>query len=559
MAKVNRTVLDSSVPTITEFSTGGVVRTKFDLFQYNNELWEWNGDVPHVVPSNSSPNTAGGTGAGLWVNLGSSELKDELVNGDGSLIGIKYPDSDVAFTLHGFATLTVLADAFIDKVGSVTAGLHSACDYVRAHGGGSVVLSSKTYLLEDEFIPRNNVKVYGNSGGYWSSPTTLKWAGTDGTGKCVVRASSGAVGTLTSTALSGTGLIDCHIDADGCDVGLYSQYVTGRSEFSGLVVKKATVVNTYILKSWFCDYHDISSIQGKGKGTVIGQPLFGESGQMNVNACGFTSLKAHSNGSAVPAGSDVVTDGVGLVLGKYMNSNFIPSIQSEANVGIGVLAYSTFTNSIGAMYIEANAYNMADSIKNCGFMFEHGGSNSALSIASLHLANTQYIINNVDLGLIVQSIGRNDNINSFQGTGRVLSVGNNLRAFSSTEWSKLASDNVILVAGKNLNTQYNSSFDSMSFVLAENIGYPHIVVVPRANYTLSNDLVLRLESHTTGTNFGKNFTARVPIVRRISNATKGFQYLRMPSPTGNTAAHFDVYVMYARERMGGQILPRLYL
>lgn len=484
-------------------------------------------------------------------------IHEELKNGDGSLIGLSYNDSETSFDANSFAQLTVYADLFIEKHVRVIDGIHAACDYVKRKGGGYVHLSQKTYLLEDEIIPRDTVKIVGNLGGYWSGLSTLKWAGGDGTNKCVIRASSAPLGSLTTTALASTGVVDCHIDAEGCDVGFYSQYVTNGSDFSGLVVKNATKINIYILKSWFCDYKNISSIRSKGKGIVIAQPMFGEVGQMNVNACGFSSLKAHSNGVNTPNGSSSVENGTGIVLGMFMAANFIESIQAEGNKGLGLLSYSTYTNSIGSLYIESNAANLDDSIKNCGFMYESGGSFSALSISSLHLAINQYVINNVDLGLIIQSLGRNDNVASFKGTGRALITSSNLGNFSATDWSKIASDNIEIMSGKKVNFRYNSSFDAMSCLLSVKIGYPHIVIVPRDNYTYTNDLILRFLSHTSGANFGKEFVKDTPIIRRISPLTKGFQKLDLSSDVRATDTYFDVYVMYAKARMGGQAHPTL--
>ncbi|QAX92390.1 tail fiber protein [Providencia phage vB_PstP_PS3] len=93
MAKVNRTVLHDSVPTFQEFSTGGVVRTKYDLFKNKDGLWEWHGTFPKTVPAGSTPESTGGIWSdtnpdGLWVNVGDVSLREDLISGDGALIGV---------------------------------------------------------------------------------------------------------------------------------------------------------------------------------------------------------------------------------------------------------------------------------------------------------------------------------------------------------------------------------------------------------------------------------------------------------------------------------------
>ncbi|QQK88401.1 hypothetical protein [Providencia phage PSTRCR_114] len=83
MAKVNRTVLHDSVPTFQEFSTGGVVRTKYDLFKNTDGLWEWRGEFPKTVPAGSTPESYGGIWSdanpnGLWVNVVDVSLRSEV-------------------------------------------------------------------------------------------------------------------------------------------------------------------------------------------------------------------------------------------------------------------------------------------------------------------------------------------------------------------------------------------------------------------------------------------------------------------------------------------------
>lgn len=57
MSKINRTVLHHEVPTVQDFVTGGVVRTKNDIFRdTSNALWFYIGSTfPYYVPSGSTP------------------------------------------------------------------------------------------------------------------------------------------------------------------------------------------------------------------------------------------------------------------------------------------------------------------------------------------------------------------------------------------------------------------------------------------------------------------------------------------------------------------------
>lgn len=80
MTKVNRTVLHDSVPTLNSFKTGGVVRTSTDMFKNSEGLFEWQGVVPHEVPADSTPESAGGIGVGAWVLVASSSAGLSVYN-----------------------------------------------------------------------------------------------------------------------------------------------------------------------------------------------------------------------------------------------------------------------------------------------------------------------------------------------------------------------------------------------------------------------------------------------------------------------------------------------
>ncbi|AGZ17289.1 virion protein [Proteus phage PM16] len=94
MSKINRTVLHESVPTIQEFSLGGTVRTRFDLFRDSDyRIWQYLGDVPFLVPPLSTPTSTGGILSssnkdGKWVDTGATVLEDKLKSPEGyKLIG----------------------------------------------------------------------------------------------------------------------------------------------------------------------------------------------------------------------------------------------------------------------------------------------------------------------------------------------------------------------------------------------------------------------------------------------------------------------------------------
>lgn len=90
MVKVNRTVLHDSVVTVQEFSKGGTARVSTDYFKNDSGLWQWDGEFPKAVPASSTPQSSGGVGTGAWIGVDGVALREDIKNGDGSLIGTVY-------------------------------------------------------------------------------------------------------------------------------------------------------------------------------------------------------------------------------------------------------------------------------------------------------------------------------------------------------------------------------------------------------------------------------------------------------------------------------------
>lgn len=71
------------------FTTGATIKKPNEVLfnEENNEYYKWTGSFasgPKVVPSNSTPESTGGIGAGKWLSVGDSTLRGELAESDGS-------------------------------------------------------------------------------------------------------------------------------------------------------------------------------------------------------------------------------------------------------------------------------------------------------------------------------------------------------------------------------------------------------------------------------------------------------------------------------------------
>lgn len=70
------------------FTFGQTVNTKNELLVHDDVKYRWDGALPKVIDPGSTPETSGGIGTGVWVGVGDTSLRNNLIHGDGSFIGV---------------------------------------------------------------------------------------------------------------------------------------------------------------------------------------------------------------------------------------------------------------------------------------------------------------------------------------------------------------------------------------------------------------------------------------------------------------------------------------
>lgn len=75
---------------VDSFEDGAVITSRYQALHWlhNGEYYRWDGDLPKSVPAGSAPESSGGVGIGKWVGVGDASLRNDLKNGNGSLISI---------------------------------------------------------------------------------------------------------------------------------------------------------------------------------------------------------------------------------------------------------------------------------------------------------------------------------------------------------------------------------------------------------------------------------------------------------------------------------------
>ncbi|WP_256682565.1 hypothetical protein [Klebsiella michiganensis] len=68
------------VPAIGSFEKGSLLTQRFEvlLWESTDEYWRWDGEFPKSVSADSTPETAGGTGKGMWIDVTDATLRANL-------------------------------------------------------------------------------------------------------------------------------------------------------------------------------------------------------------------------------------------------------------------------------------------------------------------------------------------------------------------------------------------------------------------------------------------------------------------------------------------------
>lgn len=165
---VNRRVFQQIImdmgfqPLAGSFQTGATITSRNQCLQDTSTgvFYSWNGALPKVVPTGSTPATAGGVGAGAWVDRTDLTLASDLASKSGSgLVGYQPAGTGTVVTtvqsklretvsVFDFMTAAQIADvlagtASIDVTTSIQAALNA---------GKRVILPNGIYKITDTLI-----------------------------------------------------------------------------------------------------------------------------------------------------------------------------------------------------------------------------------------------------------------------------------------------------------------------------------------------------------------------------------------------------------------------
>lgn len=396
----------------------------------------------------------------------------------------------------------------------------------------TIFLPEGTYIVSQELTIPDDVTLYGES----ERTSIIKCSNVKGNMKAVVRLSRSEVGNDSANAVSGVTLRNLTIDADGCDYGIYANYITNESKIENVTCINATKCNICILKSWFASFTNLTAKKGKNIGISLGIKQ-GNEIEVGINGVKFSNLRAHSNGvSDTHDQANNIERDAGIVIGQCNNCDF-DNIQAELNNGIGIILKGYNTNHFKSMYLENNSIDQSNRYA----LYQTDQVTNGQVIEKLVLSNNQTILNKNKL--IINNITRMDAIKTFYGDGTYYidfmdySVLSNQEDFSNVayEWHEIHSV-------KNENIRYTSGLNG-SFMNGNNVGYPFLVVLPKESLNSSTNLTILINGNAV--NLGNTFVKDTPIFKRFTSLKNESHVNTILGSTGVSAdLNADIMIGY---------------
>ena len=161
-------------------------------------------------------------------------------------------------------------------------------------------MSAGIYGVTDEFVPPDGLILKGAGNTTPANPsvsTIIRWIGSVGSRKAVVRCSRAVVGATPSSDVVGVNIRGVVVDANnrtGCAV-YFRRFLSGSSA-NDVTALNARVVGICIYQTWFTSFGSLVSSDNYGRGVCIGYPVFGEVDNLAVNAVYFERIRTWGNG-----------------------------------------------------------------------------------------------------------------------------------------------------------------------------------------------------------------------------------------------------------------------
>lgn len=287
-------------------------------------------------------------------------------------------------------------------------------------------MSAGIYGVTDEFVPPDGLILKGAGNTTPANPsvsTIIRWIGSVGSHKAVVRCSRAAVGATPSSDVVGVNIWGVVVDANnrtGCAV-YFRRFLSGSSA-DDVTALNARVVGICIYQTWFTSFGSLVSSDNYGRGVCIGYPVFGEVDNLAVNAVYFERIRTWGNGRTRDFNPGVSSatrySGAGII--TRTNACSFGLIECQNNYGFGWIETSVRSANNFSSYSSQN--NGITEGSNPGHAFlntDDVGGYKSTCIDAVVVRSKGLFINEAETPVTIQNFTRQEdtNFSLFDSTG----------------------------------------------------------------------------------------------------------------------------------------------
>ncbi len=381
---------------IDSFELGALITSRYQalFFEHQGEYYRWDGALPKPVPEGSTPQLAGGIGAGAWISVGYPSLKWVLEDIQSVILAAPFVGTSIKIASRGYALFKVKngtskyplvnpkinADTYLElqaENGEITTTGAGATDYDDTFILDQAMKHGKEINATVKIDCRMTLRTPRDEHTYIRLPTDFTiYNPNPRVNRTSLRPQRGVVRDAAlcletfqglqgpePDMCSGTVCTDVYLTMDSTDGGeiKVGHCLIGgmfRTVFTRPYASGFTRHNILICRTWYSTYNGLFGRAGKGSGVTIGKhPDINQSWDGAVNGIYIDEAWGHTNGQSETWVEDTNED-IGYGVGFYgeMFSVHIGKVIGELNKGSGYqnkMKYGSL--KIDSMYLEANA------------------------------------------------------------------------------------------------------------------------------------------------------------------------------------------------------------
>lgn len=145
-----------------DFTAGGTVEAKNEVFSDGTDYWRYDGALPFTVTAGSSPTP---TGVGAWINVSDGTLRSQLAAVDSSVLVSGIEAKDLIDEISGAVRFGAIYDGVTDNTAAETDYLNA----LLAKNPGPEKRGGRIGLPKNSIFDLGQVRLWQGAGGVWGT------------------------------------------------------------------------------------------------------------------------------------------------------------------------------------------------------------------------------------------------------------------------------------------------------------------------------------------------------------------------------------------------------